>query len=355
MAQFSQEVSLLKAIRRKITIVILFVLLLAIPSTRGIVTTFLFAFFLGGCFQKPILFLEKRHIPRWLSSVLILFFLLAPVSLLLGYGFIALLQSLQTLLSSLLQTLAQPIHPEDWFYPFLTALPPQAQQTIQTLVDQLKSQSGEILRSVLTQLGTISSGVVMALPSAITSCGLFLLFLFFCCMGYTELYLLLMQVLPPDWRRQLEQFQREAYKRLASWGKAQLTLSGILWLELTLGLLMLRINHAPFLAGVVVMVDVIPMIGSGLVLIPWSGALYLMHQPVKSLGIFLLWLVAWATRAFLEPKLVGIHLHLPTCLSLLSALIGVKLWGFKGLILFPVLTAVLLSYLPKESNNSLHQ
>lgn len=344
----------MKLVWRKIAILTLFFLLLALPSTRGMVTSFLFAFLLGGCFQKPIQHLEKHRIPRWLSSLLILFFLLAPVCILLGYGFVVLIQSLHTLLSSLSQSLTS-FHPDDWFYPFLTALPPPAQNTILSLIDQMQSQSGEILRSILTQLGSISSGWVMSLPGTLSACGLFLLFLFFCFMGYSELNQILMQILPPDWRRQLEQFRRETHKRLVSWGKAQLTLSGILWLELTVGLLMLRTSHAPFIAGVIVLVDVIPMIGSGLVLIPWAGALYLMHQPVNALAIFLLWIVAWATRAFLEPKLVGNRLHLPTCLSLLSALLGAKLWGFKGLILFPVLAAVCISYFPTDPPDSLQQ
>lgn len=345
----------MKLLRRKITILVLFFLLLALPTTRGIVTSFLFAFLLGGCFQRPIQYLEKHRIPRWLSSLMILFFLLAPICLLLGYGGIVLLQSLQALISSLSQSLTHSFCPSEWFYPFLTALSPQAQNTIHTIIEQLHSQSGEILHTILSQLGSISSGWVMALPSALSAFGLFLLFLFFCCMGYPELYTMLMQLLPSDWRRQLEQFRRETHKRLVSWGKAQLKLSGILWVELTLGLLMLRTTHAPLIAGLIVLVDVIPMIGSGLVLLPWSGALYLMHQPVKGLGILLLWLVAWSTRAFLEPKLVGNHLHLPTCLSLLSALLGAKLWGLKGLILFPVLAAVLVSYLPNESTDSLHE
>lgn len=345
----------MKLVRRKIMILALFFLLLALPTTRGIVTSFLFAFLLGGCFQRPIQYLEKHHIPRWLSSLLILFFLLAPVCLLLGYGVFVLLQSLQTLLSSLVQSLTQSFCPRDWFEPFLTALPPQVQGTIHSITEQLHSQSGELLRTILTQLGTVSSGWVMALPNALSAFGLFLLFLFFCSMGYSELYAMLLQLLPSDWRRQLEQFRRETHKRLVSWSKAQLKLSGILWVELTVGLFMLRISHAPLIASVIVLVDVIPMIGSGLVLIPWAGALYIMQQPVMALGIFLLWIVAWSTRAFLEPKLVGNHLHLPTCLSLLSALLGAKLWGLKGLILFPVLTAVLISYLPNDSPDSLHQ
>ncbi len=345
----------MKLNRRKLILLALLLTLLLLPGTRGILTSFLFAFLLGGCFQPPIQHLEQRHIPRWLSALLLLFFLFAPIFLLLGYGFMVLIQSLQALLSSLALSLAQSPSPEDWFYPLLTALPPQIQATVHALVQQLKSQSGEILHSILSQLGTLSSGWVLALPSALSGFGLFLLFLFLCSAGYPELYLLLMKLLPTDWRRQLEQFRREAHKRLASWGKAQLALSGILWAELSAGLFFLRTTHAPILAGVIVLVDVIPMIGSGLILLPWAGALYLMHQPVRSLGILLLWAVVWSSRALLEPKLVGNHLQLPTCLSLLSALLGAKLWGFKGLILFPVLAAVLISYLPTDTTDSLHQ
>ena len=70
--------------------------ILLIPVLRSAVLPFALALFLAGCFQRPMAKLEKRHIPRWLSSLAILLIGLAPLLLLLGYGILSLAHSVGT-------------------------------------------------------------------------------------------------------------------------------------------------------------------------------------------------------------------------------------------------------------------
>ena len=92
------------------------------------------------------------------------------------------------------------------------------------------------------------------------------------------------------------------------------------------------------------------MIGSGLILLPWALVCLLVGERLPALGLGLLWLFVWLTRTLLEPRLVGRQLQLPTALSFLTAVLGLQLWGLKGLILFPVLAAAAVSFFPETES-----
>ena len=95
----------------------------------------------------------------------------------------------------------------------------------------------------------------------------------------------------------------------------------------------------------------IPLVGSGLILLPWAALRYLMNAKLQALGLVLIWICVWATRTLLEPRLVGRHLQLPTALSFFAAILGASVWGLKGLILFPVLSAVLVGFLTVDQRD----
>ena len=109
-------------------------------------------------------------------------------------------------------------------------------------------------------------------------------------------------------------------------------------------------EHWGLLAVFIALVDLLPMIGSGLILLPWALVCLLLGEHLPALGLGLLWLCVWLTRTLLEPRLVGRQLQLPTAISFLTAVLGLRLWGLKGLILFPVFVAAAVSFFPETES-----
>ena len=124
---------------------------------------------------------------------------------------------------------------------------------------------------------------------------------------------------------------------------------GLIFLELALGLALLRIKRWFFFAALIALVDLLPLVGSGLMLLPWAAIRLLMGDQLQALGLVLIWICVWTTRTVMEPKLVGRQLQLPSAISFFAAILGAKVWGLKGLILFPVLAAVAISFLSSQS------
>lgn len=132
-----------------------------------------------------------------------------------------------------------------------------------------------------------------------------------------------------------------ALKRLktALWGwlKAQLKLSGVTFLVVMAGFLLLGIPYAPLWAVLVALVDAFPILGTGAALVPWSLICFLQGDRVQAFGLLGLYAAAALTRSVLEPRLVGRQLGLDPLVTLAALYVGYKLFGILGMLLAPML------------------
>ena len=339
----------MKLSKRKTALILCAAAILLIPQLRSAILPFALALFLAGCLQKPMANLERYHVPRWLSSLLILLILLTPTVLLLGYGILSLVRSIRDIAQNVIPILQSQHLIDDWLYRMMTALPPSLQELCLNAIQSLSQQKEQLLAQLLTRLGSWSSGVIAALPSHLAETGLFLLSFLFCAISYPEISALLRRILPEDWQRWAGRVQRTAASQLGHWCRAEGKLVGLIFLELSLGLALLGVRRWLFLAALIALVDLLPLVGSGLMLLPWAVVRFLLGDQLQALGLVLIWLFVWTTRTVMEPKLVGRQLQLPTAISFFAAILGAKLWGLKGLILFPVLAAVSISLLSTKS------
>jgi len=139
---------------------------------------------------------------------------------------------------------------------------------------------------------------------------------------------------------------------LSGWMKAQLKLTGITLGILLVGFLLLRIPNAVLWAAVVAVVDAVPILGTGTVLLPWALISLLQGKQLFAIGLVALYGCTFLTRTALEPKLIGRGLGLDPLLTLVFLYIGFRFWGFPGLVLTPILAAAILSA-ARESKKAL--
>ena len=135
---------------------------------------------------------------------------------------------------------------------------------------------------------------------------------------------------------------------IGSWIGAQIRLTGITFGILTAGLLFLRIPYGILWAAGISMVDVVPVLGTGTVLLPWGMICLLQGDRGRALGLLGLYGVVTLTRSVLEPKLVGSQLGLDPLITLFALYAGFKLWGVGGMILAPLLAVMLKQLLPEN-------
>lgn len=124
------------------------------------------------------------------------------------------------------------------------------------------------------------------------------------------------------------------------WGKAQLKLMALCYGVVSLGLYIIGIQNGFFIAALVALVDAVPMLGTGTVLLPWALFQFLQGQTYKGVGLCLLFVLSFLLRTVLEPRLVGKQMGLDALWTLVAIYLGFQIWGIFGMLLFPVVFAV---------------
>ena len=123
----------------------------------------------------------------------------------------------------------------------------------------------------------------------------------------------------------------------------------ITYATLLVGLLLLGVEHAAVVAFFIALLDVLPIIGVGTVLIPWSIYELAIGDSALGIGLILLFLANAVIRQISEPKIVGKSLDLHPIITLITLYVGYALFGLWGMLLLPV-AAVCISTALKGDN-----
>ncbi len=98
------------------------------------------------------------------------------------------------------------------------------------------------------------------------------------------------------------------------------------------------------------LLDALPILGIGTVLLPWIFLCLLCHRWKKGVFLFLLYLICYFLRQILEPRLMGRRIGITPLEELISMFIGLRLFGIGGIFLGP-LGFLLIRELSKETEN----
>lgn len=110
-----------------------------------------------------------------------------------------------------------------------------------------------------------------------------------------------------------------------------------------LGLTLLHNNYATLLGIGIAIADALPLIGSGVIFLPWAIVM-LMNGKIYAAAILItVYLVCQIVREVLEPKLIGNRIGIKPLYTLISMYIGVKLFSLLGFILGPVGLVIIIT------------
>jgi sporulation integral membrane protein YtvI len=123
--------------------------------------------------------------------------------------------------------------------------------------------------------------------------------------------------------------------------KAYTTLIIITFLELSIGFFIMKIPSPFLIGGIVAIVDVLPILGTGAVLLPWMVIAFIFGNNTIGFGMLILYIIITVVRQSLEPKIVGQQIGLHPVVTLTCIFVGAQLLGVVGLLAFPVAATIL--------------
>ena len=167
----------------------------------------------------------------------------------------------------------------------------------------------------------------------------------FISLDYPKVMQLLLLPIPQKLRPGLARLKNFAATTLLRLVRAYLLLLLITFGELCLGLWLLGVGPFAAVAAVIALLDLLPVIGTGSVLVPWAVLVLLGGESGLGWGLIVLYLVITVARNFLEPRIVGSSIGLPPLLSLVCVYAGLRLFGVLGAVLMPCAALTVLFFL----------
>ena len=157
----------------------------------------------------------------------------------------------------------------------------------------------------------------------------------------------------PDTRTKIVRAKRLLFPSLGKMAKAYGIIITITFCELSLGLFLLKLmgiydsGYIFVIAILTAIIDIVPVLGTGTVLIPWAVISLLNANYPLAIGLIVMYACITVIRQIIEPKLVAAQLGIPAFLTIVSMFIGSQIFGVIGIFILPI-TIVMLKLLNDE-------
>lgn len=321
-----------------LAIVVLAILIFVMPKLIVFFMPFLVGWIVAWIASPMVHFFEKKlRIKRKASSVVVIVFAIAVVVLALYFIGAKLVTEGMNLLNDL-PNMWQGAQRDfrdiaDKFGAIYEKLPQNVQDTLTTMKEQTSVLVGGVVEKVSSptieavgnfakQLPTIFIAVIMGLLSA-----------YFFVTDKEWFVTKIKAICPSAIAKKYEVIRRSVMRSIGGYLKAQLKIEIWIYLIVGIGLTILKVEYAFLIAIGIAFLDILPFLGTAIVLYPWAIIKFLSNDYKMAIGLLIIWGISQLVRQIIQPKIVGDSIGVPPIPTLFLLYIGYKVSGVIGMIL----------------------
>ncbi|PZE21446.1 sporulation integral membrane protein YtvI [Paenibacillus xerothermodurans] len=223
---------------------------------------------------------------------------------------------------------------------FYSTLPSGMSQQLQGLVETGYSTLSENIKGIVAAVSTYFLGIAKLIPNLLVFFVVFVVGLYLISLSLPALHNSFLNLFENKSQSKMISVLNDLRRALLGFLFAQVLLSFLTYVVTLIGLLLLRIDYPLAIALLIVIVDVLPVLGTSAVLIPWALYCMLSGNMFLGIGLLILLVVIMLFRRLVEPKIIGNAVGINALAALISMYIGFEWIGVIGLFLGPVLIIV---------------
>lgn len=228
-----------------------------------------------------------------------------------------------------------------WSKKLYLQLPKEAVGPLQNSIQSLAGQ----LTQFMTSLAGSVIGILTSLPEMLMFAMFAIIATFFASRDRHVFKAFLARQLSAATYAKFASLKNSLGRSLAGFLKAQLMLMALTFSECFIGLSLIGIPYALVISLFIAVVDILPVLGTGTVLVPWSAVCLIMGKTTTGVSLLALYLVIMVVRYIVEPKIVGTQLGLHPLVALMAMFAGLKALGVAGLILGPAIVVTVQAFM----------
>ncbi|MED4727914.1 sporulation integral membrane protein YtvI [Aneurinibacillus migulanus] len=219
---------------------------------------------------------------------------------------------------------------------YAVTLPFNTDTTIQDIMEALKNSA----TNSATAITKVVLGGVATIPGFLIVAIIYMVALFLISLDLPRLHRNFLNLFTDSTREKVELVMTQLFRAIVGFLRAQVILSLLTYVLALTGLLILGVKYALLLSLLIVIVDILPILGTGSFLVPWAIYSFATGNSHLAVGLIILFIVITVIRRIIEPKVLGSSLGISALAALISLYIGFQLLGFIGLILGPALVII---------------
>lgn len=342
-----------------------------------VVWPFVIAFAVSMLLQKPIRFLAKksRAPKKFVSVVTVLFILCTVLGIVVFVGYKLVLefkdfgQFVIQKLNDLPRTIASV---RDWVLGIIAFLPDKIENTFAETInsfaaDLIKNTSengiiglgggmqlpeGFSVSTLITPLGGLLS-TAKRIPFILSGVLIGIIACFFITTDYDNVVAIFKRNVSEKYEKMFVETKRLFGDVIGKMIKSYATIIFITFCEVAVGLNLLSLfniykgGYIIVISIITALLDILPVFGTGTVLIPWAIYSLIMGDIPFAIGLVVLYILITVIRQVIEPHLVAMNVGIHPIFTLASMYIGIQLFGVIGIFVLPI-TIVLLKTLNSE-------
>ena len=225
----------------------------------------------------------------------------------------------------------------------ISKLDPEIVETITDILLSLVNSLGSLISNLSTKIVKIISSAVSSVPAFFIIVLFSIISSYFFALDYKVITGFVERQLPEKTAKILFQAKEGLGKTLLKFIKSYSIIISITFIEIFLGLTLLRVEKAGTIALIIAIFDILPILGAGGVLIPWAILELIKGEIFLGIGIFLMYILITVVRNIIDPKLVGKEVWLNPIIMLTCIYHWINLFGFIGIFVLPVTMTMLVN------------
>lgn len=226
------------------------------------------------------------------------------------------------------------------FNNFINTLP----SFIKEIVQNTNTNFITLLTSLLTKNSSTGITAVKAIPNMFLVILLGLISSYFFTKDKKQIKEFLINFIPFANDKHFQIIKKHLYNSLAGYFKTQVILMGYTFSICMIGFIIIKSPYSFLLSVIIALIDSLPVFGSGFIL--WPGALiyFFIGNTKLAVGYIIIYLVIMLMRQIMQPKILGTQIGVHPLIALISIYVGLKLIGFIGMILGPVIAVIIKAF-----------
>jgi len=220
-------------------------------------------------------------------------------------------------------------------------LPPEITDSIGSILSDLSTNLTDLLKSI-TKGAYITA---VSIPETLLFIIITILSTYFISSDREKISKFFTSQFPESWINKIKNIINDMFSALLGYIKAQLILMAITFTELFIGFTLIRIKYSLLLAFIISILDALPILGTGGFLVPWSIYSFLTGNVRIGVSLLILYGIILTVRQLIEPKIVRTQIGIYPLVTLIAMYSGLKIFGFIGLILGPIMVLLIKNIL----------